>query len=104
MAEERPKDETLKVSDSEVAETLSGPAFHSNRLFCSTVAAGLRITFAEQLGERTAPAFRAAIIIAFPDAIALRDLLTHQLKEIEPQIKEMEKQAAAAMAKDASKA
>jgi hypothetical protein len=77
------------VSQAELASSFEGPALHSNRFFASNVAAGIRIAFSEQHPAVT-PQFRTAVLVAYHDAIALRDLLTKQLRDIEPQIKEAE--------------
>ena len=52
-------------------------------MFVTTLSAGARIAFMEQLGEKVSPQFRTAVILAYPDAVALRDLLTRQLAAFE---------------------
>jgi hypothetical protein len=78
------------IPEAELREIFSGPALHTNKFYATNLAAGLRIAFMEAMLEPVQPQFRTAVILAYQDAIALRDLLTHQLREIEPQLKQAE--------------
>jgi hypothetical protein len=82
------------TSEEELRASFSGPAFNSNRFYSSTVSAGLRIAFMKQHGKAVSPIFRTAVLLSFPDAIALRNLLIRQLKDVEPLLKEAEAEAA----------
>lgn len=88
---EKPK----SITDEELRAAFAGPAFHSNKMYVSNLATGTRIAFMEQHGKKVSPQFRTAIILAYPDAIALRDLLTRQLKDIEPEIEKAKEEAIA---------
>ncbi len=102
MAEEAPKSESKEapateervlVSDEDVRASFAGPAFHSNKVYLSMTAAGARIAFMEQLGDKVAPVYRTAVILSYADALALRDLITRQLRQIEVAIKSAEPEA-----------
>ena len=91
MADEKPPEKLdptkpVPVSDEDVRASFAGPAFHTNKMFLTIVQAGVRLAFMEALGDKVPPSFRTAIVLSFPDAIALRDLLTRQLKDIEAQL------------------
>lgn len=98
MADEPPPTLAKSVSDEDLQKAFSGPAFVSNRMFASTTGAGLRIAFMEEHGTKVPPIFRTAVLLPFINAIALRDLLNRQLKDIEPQLKAAEAEARAAAA------
>lgn len=89
MADEKPIVSTidLAISDEEIRESFSGPAFLSNRILLTRTAAGARLAFMERRSNNTPSTLRAAVIIPYQDALALRDLLSIQLKEIEEQLK-----------------
>jgi hypothetical protein len=70
----------------EVEVSLSGPAILSNRFFIIAGPTGVRITFAEQFGAETHPAFRTAVVLAHQDAIELAALLKHMTQPIEQQL------------------
>lgn len=74
-----------KVSDAELATAMAGPAVNTNKFFAANLPNGMRIAFCEAMPE-IPPVYRAAVILAYEDAIALRNLLSSQLKDIEPQI------------------
>jgi len=70
-----------------------GPAYAVNRLFVTLGAGGVRVAFTEQRpfkeGEEVpTPLFRTAVMLSPQDAIALRNLLTRTLADIEAQIAE----------------
>ncbi len=67
------------VNSDEIAAIFSGPAVHSNKMFATLTGTGLRIAFMEQYDPAKPPLFRVAAVISYPDAIALRDLLTRQV-------------------------
>ena len=70
----------------EVEVSLSGPAILSNRFFVIVGPTGVRITFAEQFGPETQPAYRTAVVLAHQDAIELAALLKTMTKPIEEQL------------------
>lgn len=82
--DKRPKSEIL---DGELLESFSGPAVLANRIFLTITGSGARLSFMEQHGDKVPPQFRTAVILSFEDALALRDLLERQLKDIEKSIK-----------------
>lgn len=84
------------VSDAELVLSYEGASLHTNRFFASVVAAGLRLAFMEQYGQKVPPQFRTAVLMSVPDAIALRDMLNRVLKDLEPQVKTQEDAADAA--------
>ena len=90
-------DEPRPLSDEEKEIALEGPAISANRVLISLGSGGVRIAFTEQVGDRL-PKFRIAVMMPVQDAIALKNVLTRLLGEIEADI---EKQIAAA--KDAAK-
>ena len=75
-----PKKATERPAD--MKEMLSGPALYANRMYASNLALGMRVTFLEA-GENEPDRYRTAVFLTWPDAIALRDLLTAQLAKIE---------------------
>ena len=83
--------ERPRVSDDELRAAFAGPAFHSNKIYLSMMQGGARVAFMEQQGAAVSPTFRTAVLLSYPDVLALRDLITRLLSEIEPQIKEAEK-------------
>jgi len=62
-----------EVSDLEAS--FDGGAVNSNRMVASHVAAGLRLSFLEAYRPDAQPRFRAAVLLSYQDAAALRDLL-----------------------------
>lgn len=92
MANEKPKEapaegERVAVSDEELRVAFSGAAISSNKIYVTLTGAGARITFMEQLGEVVTPVFRTAVVLSYPDALALRDVLTRTLKDVEVALK-----------------
>lgn len=83
------------VSEDELRSSFLGPAIFSNKFYVTNGPAGMRLSFMEGLLPTVQPIFRAAVLISYGDAIALRDVLTKQLADIEPQIKEAERAAMA---------
>jgi hypothetical protein len=78
------------VSEGELRVAFTGPAIFSNKFYATNGPSGIRIAFMESLFPIVHPIFRAAVLLPYQDAIALRDLLTKQLKEIEPLIQRAE--------------
>ena len=89
----------LDVTNEELRSAFSGPAVFSNKFYATTGPSGVRLTFMEALGELVPPVFRTAVLLPFQDALALRDLLTAQLSDIEAMISRAEAQHRAATAK-----
>jgi hypothetical protein len=90
MAEEKAKATEAKpeLSDAEHQVAFEGPALLANKVYLSITAAGARLAFAEQYGERVLPQFRTAVVLAYQDALALRDLISKLLADIERDLKE----------------
>jgi len=84
------QNQPFEVPDTEIVTSFSGPALHANKILISNLPSGVRIAFLEALADQVQPLFRTAVLLGFGDAIALRDLLNHQLRDIEPQIKQAE--------------
>jgi len=90
MATEEPiKFDPTIVTDDELRESYSGPASLSNRMLITKTPAGVRLTFMEIQAGKVPSVFRTAVLLSYQDAIALRDLITDQLKEIEAQLKDV---------------
>lgn len=85
------------LTDEESDITLEGPAIAANRCLISLGTGGVRITFVEQVGDRS-PKFRTAVMMPVQDAISLKTVLARLLAEPEAQIIEQ-----IAAAKDAAK-
>lgn len=73
----------IDVSDDELRAAFSGPAVLSNKFYTTLGPSGVRLAFMEALGDRVPPIFRAAVVLPYQDALALRDLLTAQLSDID---------------------
>jgi hypothetical protein len=71
------------MSDEEMQVPFSGPAIFANKIYVTSAPTGIRLAFGEQYGDKVEPVFRAAVMLAFPDAESLRDLLTRTLERIE---------------------
>lgn len=92
MADEKPIENPEKfdpkiVSDEELRASHSGPALLANRVLITKTASGVRLSFMEMQLGKVPSIYRTAVILAYQDAISLRDLLTEQLKEVEDQLK-----------------
>jgi hypothetical protein len=83
MADEQPKATGVEVSDEELRESFTLPAINSNRMLATNLPSGLRVAFMEQYGAQVPARLRAAVILSYPDAVALRNLLSRQLKDFE---------------------
>jgi hypothetical protein len=79
---EAPAPGTVRVSPEDLRVAYAGPAVLSNKIFATNTLAGMRLAFAELLGDQP-PVFRMAVLISYPDAVNLRDLLTRQLALVE---------------------
>jgi hypothetical protein len=73
----------LDVELDQLRDALGGPALFSNKMYATSTLTGLRITFCEAHPALSRPAFRTAVYMDYGQAIALRDLLNHQLKDLE---------------------
>lgn len=72
---------TISATKEDMEIAFHGQAVFSNKMFATNTASGVRIAFCEnQLPEVATPVFRTAVLLSYPDAIALRDLISHQLK------------------------
>jgi len=83
MADDKGKSETVEIrgiTDEEMVVAFSGPAPLANRFFITIGSSGARIAFAEQVGEKVPPAFRTAVLLPFPDAQSLVEILGALLK------------------------
>lgn len=88
-------EETRAVSAEEESVGFSGPAISANRVLVHIGAAGVRISFVEQWGDRNIE-FRTAVMMPMQDAIALKNLLTGLLSDIERQVEDAKSAAQAA--------
>jgi hypothetical protein len=85
-----------KIPPEDLREIFSGPAVQANRVFLTMTGAGARLTFTEIFPDFSGPLFRAAVLLSYPDALALRDLITRQLADIERDLKNFEEEAGTA--------
>lgn len=87
MTDQQTEENILKVSDEDADIAFSGPAYLTNRIFISGNTGNvIRITFAEQDGLEKRPIFRTAVAMGLQDAVALQNLLTSVLNNIQEQI------------------
>ena len=83
MAEEKKDAESpASMSDEEMQVPFGGPAIFANKIYLTSAPIGIRVAFGEQYGDKVKPVFRAAVMLAYPDAESLRDLLTRTLERI----------------------
>jgi hypothetical protein len=77
--------ETVKpMTEAELSTAFSGPAYNTNKIFASNMPTGLRLSFCEmRTPEGHDLQFRTAILISYPDAVSLRNLLTRQLEALQ---------------------
>jgi hypothetical protein len=90
MTDQQPS-EVLTVGDvspPELRTAMSGPAPFCDRFVVIRNQVGMRIAFLEKDITGAMPHFRGAVMLSYPDAIELRNLLDNLLKPIEPQIAE----------------
>lgn len=64
-----------ELPQEELDVAYAGPAILANKFYVSITAGGARIAFCELQKAGTMPIFRSAIVVPFPDAIALADLI-----------------------------
>jgi hypothetical protein len=94
MAEEKKPESiiatpTTEISAAELPVAFSGSAVNSNKFYVTGLSNGMRIAFCEGVPDIPVQ-FRTAVMLAYPDAISLRDLLTVTLKDIEAHIRASE--------------
>lgn len=92
MAEKAEQPVITEPTKDELNVAYHGPATLSNRIFVTTTSGGVRIAFTEQHGEKL-PEFRTAAFMPFESAIALKNVLTTMLADVEKKI-EAQKEAA----------
>ncbi len=63
--------------------TLSGPALAANKFWIQTGPSGVLIAFSEQALVGMDFQFRGAVILSYPDAIDLKNILTEALARFE---------------------
>ncbi len=68
------------MSEEEMQVPFGGPAVFANKIYLTSAPTGIRLAFGEQYGDKVGPVFRAAVMLAIPDAESLRDLLTRTLE------------------------
>lgn len=78
------------VSDVDTSAINSGPAIFANKIYATVMPQGLRLTFAEMNPAQALPAYRTAVLLSYPDAAALMDLLQKQLTLVESSMEQLE--------------
>lgn len=68
------------VTDAEMDQTMLVPSYYVNKIYVQTSPVGVRITYAENRGLEFPSIVRTSVFLSPADALALRDLLTDQLK------------------------
>jgi hypothetical protein len=96
MPETKDKATLIGVTHESANVANSGPAPWANK-FVITIGPMVRIAFLEQGGPEEPEYFRGAVAMAHQDAIALKNLLTALLVEVEKQIEAAQQRAAGAM-------
>ena len=71
------------VTDIDTAVINSGPAVFANKIYASTAAHGMRLTFAEVNPAAEVPSYRTAVFLGFHEVAGLADLLQRQLALVE---------------------
>ncbi len=67
----------------DLANAFAFPATYVNRFFFSGMGPNIRLTFAEQNIPAAGPSvMRSAVVMSVGDAVALRDLLAHMLRDV----------------------
>ena len=65
-----------KVTEAEIRASLSGPAYHSNKIYVTAWPDGIRLAFHETIaGDKSTPPFRTAVYLSTTNAQALLELL-----------------------------
>lgn len=85
-AEKAVAPEAPAVTEQELEAIFSGPAVLANKVYFSSMANGVRLTFMEQRSQTEPPIFRTAAFLSVQDAIALLKLMQDRLKGIEEQL------------------
>ncbi len=103
MADEKPTEVPAAsarkpVSEEEIKESFAGPSFHSNKIVATGLGAGIRLTFMEIHPGKVSAKFRTSVILSYPDALELSDLLVRQLKDLEPDLRRAKEEMLAEMA------
>jgi hypothetical protein len=77
--------ETVKpTTEAELTIAFAGPAYNTNKMFASNMPTGLRLSFCEmRTPEGHDLQVRTAVLISYPDAASLRNLLTRQLEALQ---------------------
>lgn len=83
MEESQDKQVMNPLSAEETEVAYNGPAVSSNRCLVNIGPQGVRIAFVEQFSDQKPPKFRTAVVMPPQDAIAMKNLLSVMLKEIE---------------------
>ena len=88
-----PDSERVALTDERFRAAMDGPAIYSNRMILSLMDGGVRIAFMEQLGDAIPARFRTCVYLSARDALALRDLISRNLKEFEEAFNRVKKAA-----------
>ena len=91
MADEKPGDRTGGVPRSEADVANSGPAPWVNKFFV-VLGPMVKIVFMEQGGPEEPLFFRSGVTMSHQDAIALKNLLTGMLADVEKQFQAFQQQ------------
>ena len=76
-----PPETVQPMTEAELTIAFSGPAYNTNKMFASNMPTGIRLSFCEmRTPEGHDLQFRTAVLISYPDAVSLRNLLTRQLE------------------------
>jgi hypothetical protein len=86
MAEDTKPVTVPGMSSEEMSASFAGPAYLVNKIYLTRTPAGVRLAFMEQAADQL-PSFRTAVLLSYQDALALRNLISRQLKEIEDVLK-----------------
>lgn len=88
------------ISDEDLRMAFSGPAPLITRAFITKMGGGVRLSFLEENPGKVPAIFRAAVFLQYPDALALRDLLIRNLKDIQEMFEEAAEPAPEMTSKD----
>ena len=92
---EKPQEEEPPAPPSQERQaTLGGPAVAANKFYVILGASGVRVAFSERAAPDLDFHFRAAVLLSYPDATELKNLLARMLAPVEKQLAE-QKQATA---------
>lgn len=76
-----PTIESRSVSNDEMEIAYAGPALLANKFYVSINPAGVRIAFAELHPQLNSPVFRTAVLLPFPDALALLQITSELIEK-----------------------